>query len=218
MPIDGLTPLPVIFTEIITRGLVSSAGSTTKYSEQVYQFRRTSTTNPFNKANVDTAFQAAIVVPLYAALNARVTQQFNTVRVLNDAYDAPTPFNHAVAGSRTGDSIALTVSAYIQLSSGLRGRSFRGSKKIFPMSESDTTSGTDDIFNAGCLTRLGTYANAILAGFTDSDGNVWVPVVVSRKLSQLTINNVLICWNDITGVKVRSTSGVMRRRKVASVY
>jgi len=218
MPTDGLTPTPPVFIEVYTRGLVASAGSTTRYSEQVYHFRRSATIGTFDKSHIDTAFQAAIVVPCYAALNVRVTQQFNTVRVLNDALDAPQVFNHAVVGAIAGDSMATSVSAYIKGETGVRGRSYRGSKKLFPMSESDTTVATDDLWNTGCLTRLGTYAAAWLAGFTDSDGNTWTPVIVSRLLSQLRLNNVLITWNFLTSVAVRKTAGTMRRRKVASVY
>lgn len=211
-------PTPVVFVEAITTGIVASAGSTAKFSVQVYDYYRTSTVPTFSKSAFDTAFQAAVVVPLYAALNARLTQSNNSIRVLNDAFNAPQFFNHAVVGSITGDSMPLSNSVFIEGRTGIRGKRARGSKKLFPVSESQTTTGTDDILNAGALTVYGTFAAAWLAGFSDANGNNWVPVIVSRKYSQLKTNNVSIWWNQMTEAVLRKTIGSMRKRKVVSVY
>ena len=86
------------------------------------------------------------------------------------------------------------------------------------MSESDTTGGTDDIWNAGALGRLGTIAAAILAGFTDANGNIWKPIVVSQKKSQLRNNPTTVTFADINQVLVNKRVGSMRHRRVTSVY
>lgn len=218
MPTAVFPPAPVVYVEAISQGIVASAGSQSKISEQVSVWRRTSTTGAFTKAAFDTAYQAAIVVPTYAALNARVTQQLNGNRVLNSALDQFVFFNHAVVGSIAGDSMSPSVSAYLLFRTGLRGKSYRGSKKLYPMSESDTTTGTDDVWNAGCLGRLATIAAAYLAGFTDANGNVWICQVFSRILSVTISDPTTLTSNDLQSTMVRKTAGSMRHRKAKAVY
>lgn len=204
--------------EIVQKGTVAAAGSNAKYSEQVLHFRRTPTITPVDKSNVEAAYQVAIGGTIALALNERYTQQFVSVRIVNDALDQPVEFAENDAGAVTGDSMALTTSAYLIKRTGIRGRSYMGSLKLYPLSESQTTNGTDDELNAGALTVFGNVASAILAGFTDSDGNNWVPVVLSRKLSTLTSNPTNVVASTVVSIAVRKTMGVMRHRRPVSVY
>lgn len=208
----------LVDVEIIQQGIVAAAGSTSKNSVQVYHFHTATNSNNKNKANVATAFTAGIANKLALLLNVRYTGTTITTRWLNDALDSPTNSTWTTVGAIAGDSMTTAVSAYIKLTTGLRGKSYRGSKKLFPMSESDTTLLTDDEWNAACLTRLGTYATVLLAGFTDSDGNVWQPSVVSRLLSQLKKNPTTVTYSLITGTAVRKSLGSMRHRKAKSQY
>lgn len=214
-------PIPsnqVLHIECSFNGIVSGAGSNSRAMKAVMAFRRTNTVNPLNKANIDAAFQAAICVPMAAALNARFLQVNNSVRFLNDALDAPIFFSHALPGLVAGDSMATTLSAYIIMRTGLRGKSFRGSKKLFPLSEADTTALGDDIMNAAAIARFAAVANALLVGFTDANLNVWVPCVVSRLLSVLRTNPTAVVANDIIQTQLNKRIGSMRHRKVKSVY
>lgn len=214
-------PIPsnqITIVEIAVTGNVAAGGSNSKPFVFVFHFRRTATVLAVSKTQVDTAFQAAIVVPLALALNITFTQANNQLRWLNDALDAPIAFSHASVGAITGDRMATIDASFLLMRTGLRGKSYRGSKHFGPMSESDSTSGTDDIWNAGCLTRLGAVAAAILAGFTDAAGNVWVPSVVSRRLSQLTTNPTTLVANDVVQIAVNKRIGSMRHRHVKSVY
>jgi hypothetical protein len=215
MPIPS-NQITIVETSVIAQ--VAAGGSNSKPFAFVFHWRRTATVLAVSKAQVDTAFQSSVVVPLALALNLTWTQSNNTVRWVNDALDAPIQFSHAAVGAVTGDRMATIDAAFLLMRTGIRGKSYRGSKHFGPMSESDSTSGTDDIWNAGCLTRLGAVAAAILAGFTDAAGNIWVPSVLSRRLSQLVSNPTTVVANDVVQIAVNKRIGSMRHRHVKSVY
>lgn len=214
-------PIPltsVTHCEIEMKGIVAAGGSNTVNSDAVFQFRRTSTVNTLVKANIEAAFQTAIAVPITAALNARYTQSMNTVRYINDAMDQPVPVSRAVAGAIAGECLPTHLAAFLLTRTGYRGKSFKGSKHLFPFSEADTTLATADLWNAACKVRLLAIASAWLAGFTDSDSNVWKPVCLSRKLSILNTNPTNVIAYDLTQILVNQRVGSMKRRKVKSVY
>lgn len=214
-------PIPSTSVEVVeiqAKGVVSAGGSNAVNSDSVFQFRRTSTAGAITKASIESAFQTAIMIPITNALNARYVQTMNTVRYVDDALDQPVATTRAVAGQIAGECLPTTISAFLLTRTGLRGKSYKGSKKLFPFSEADTTLATADLWNAACLARLATIAAAYLAGFTDSNGNVWIPVVLSRLLSQLTTNPTVVARYDITAVLVNKRCGRMKRRQVRSVY
>lgn len=216
-----MAPIPdneKLLIEITTRATVAAGGSGARPVDFVTHWRRAATVNPFSKSQCDTAYQAAIAVPLFAALNLTCTQQYNQIRVVNDAQDAFVGFSHAVVGSITGDRMSVVNAAFLLLKTGFRGRSYKGSKHLGPMSESDSTTGTDDVWNAGCLARLATIAAAILAGFTDAGPNVYIPSVFSRSLSQYQANPTTIVATDVSSVLVNKRIGTMIGRRVPSVY
>jgi len=111
-----------------------------------------------------------------------------------------------------------TESAFLLFGTGLRGKSYRGGKHLFPLAESATTTGTDDILNAGALTYFGALAAQALLPLTDAGPNTWNPCVLSRKLSQLRSNPTTVTRNDVVSVSVNKRIGTMRHRKVKSLY
>ncbi|HET9309353.1 MAG TPA: hypothetical protein VFO46_25285, partial [Candidatus Sulfotelmatobacter sp.] len=169
MPIPANQMLNI---EIQVHGVVGAGGSGSRFSDFVFHYARQ---NPAlalpTKAQIDTAFQAAVVVPMGAALNARFLQSRNSIRYLDDALDAFADFSHAVVGAIAGDSMSTIIAAFHLGRTGLRGKNYLGKKHWFPLSESDTTSGSDDILNAGAITRFNTLGTAWLNGFTDASGN-----------------------------------------------
>lgn len=214
-------PIPsnqITHVEMRMQGLISGAGSSAKNTFSTFHFRRTTTVNVLSKANIDAAFQTAIGDKIVLALNLTWSQLSNTVRFPNDALDAPTPFTHVNVGARAGDRMASFCAAFLLLQTGLRGKSYRGGSHLGPLSEADSTSGTDDLLNAGALTRFGAIATPLLAGFTDANGNVWVPSVVSRVLSQLAVNPTTVVANDVISVLINKRIGRMKNREVRSVY
>jgi hypothetical protein len=214
-PFTGTTS--VIETKTVIS--VAAAGSGTKLFNFICHWRRIATTVAIDKTLIDTAYQAAIVVPLMAALNARATQVNNQVRSMNDANDLYSTVAHAVVGAIAGDSMPTEDAAFLLLRTNLRGKSYRGSKHLGPMSESDSTAGTEDLFNAACLARLATIAAAIVAGFTDTTPNTWKPSVLSRiSPAQYRTNPTTVVANDCTSIAVKKTIGSMLHRKAKSVY
>lgn len=216
-PTVNFAAAPAAIVQVVTNGNCAAAGSSNRKTAVISTWRRMLTALPFSKTQFDTAYQAAIVVPIAAALNARWTQTNNAVRVVNNWLDQPQKFGHASVGAIAGDSMPTTISAYIELLTGLRYGFNRGSKKLFPFSESDTTAGTEDFFNAGCIARLSTIAAAFVAGFTDAGGNIWIPVVLSTTYSTTTADPTKIYMASVVGATVSGRCGSMRHRKVKSL-
>jgi hypothetical protein len=215
-------PIPanqMINIEVAVHGTVAAGGSTSRLFISIFHFARQ---NPAlalpTKAQIDTAFQAQLVVPIGAALNLRFLQSFNTIRYLDDVTDPVIQFSHAVVGAITGDSMSTINSAFQLARSGLRGKAFLGKKHLFPLSESDTTAGSDDIFNAAAITRFTAINTAWLAGFTDASSNVWVPTVFSKSTSIYKTNPTTINAPVITSILLNKRLGHMRHRRVNSDY
>lgn len=214
-------PIPanqIVNAELVYKGTVASAGSSAKTMQAVFHYRRQATVVTPTKAALAAAWIAANRANLLAVLSLRFTSVGLTVRWINDALDAPVLTSDTHAGTVTGDSLPLTCSAFLLFQTGLRGRSFRGSKHLYPMAESQTTVLTDDIWNAATLTLLGALAASLLGNITDSTGNIWTPSIVSKKLSQLKSNPTTVVANDVTTIAVGKRVGMMRHRRVASLY
>jgi hypothetical protein len=214
-------PIPVnqiLNAEILLHGAIAAGGSNNALTVNTFHYRRTANVLPVSKAGLDAIFQSTVVIPLGAALNVRFLQAFNTVRWINDAVDAPVQFNHAVAGAVAGDSMTTIEAAFILLKSALKGKSYRGGKHFGPLSEADTTLGTEDIFNAAALVRWGAVLTALATPLVDGAGNTWLLEIVSRKLSQLLVNPTNVVSNDVSSFLLNKRIGRLRRRERKSVY
>lgn len=215
MPIPDTSKITV---EIAALGAITAGGSNVVNTANIFHFRRTTTVNPFNKAHIDAAFQLSVLAAMATALNNRWTSTGDTVRAIDDADDLPTGFAGGAVGAVAGDGMSTINAVYILLRSALRGKHYRGSKHFGPLSESDTTAPNEDILNAGAIANFGGIGTAILGGFTDADGNVWVPVVLSRSLSQLLVNPTTVVAVDVVSASLNKRVGRLRRREVKSVY
>lgn len=214
-------PIPanqIQFAEVKMFGLASAQGSTDHPFTYTFNFFRANLSLPITKQPIEIAFQAAIAVPVMLALNNTAVQTFNTIRFPDDALDAPVQFTRAIAGAVTGDAMTKTNSAFVLMRSGLRGRSYRGSKHFFPLSESDTTAAAADVLNAAAITRFTAVTAAMVTAWSDTNGNSWTPCVISKKLSQLTVNPTTIVDAVVNQVLLNSRIGTMVKRKVRSVY
>jgi hypothetical protein len=204
--------------EVVVRGNITSGGSTGKPTFNVFHFQRSTLTADINKANVDTAFQAAIASKMILALNNRWTQANNSTRCIDDANDPYLTVAHVNVGAVAGDGLNTLLCAYLLARSTLRKGSYRGAKRFGPLSESDCTAGGDDVLNAGAITKFAAIATAWLAGFTDGGGDVWTPVVFSRIQSQVKKNATTVVATTISQILVRKSLGRMKVREVAQVY
>lgn len=207
--------MPQQYMEIVSYATITAAGGTAKASNNVYNFYRASTVLPVVKSNIEAAFQAAIMAKVLLAMQQDYAQSRNTVRFVDDATDAPVSFTEAgvgaIATARGPDFQAVT----LQLKTGLRGRTFKGSKHYSPIAEADTDG---DVLTSGAATRFNTLGTAIVTGFTDSDGNVWIPTILSRKPpAQYVTNPTTVVATVITQALLNKSLGTMRRRKIRTV-
>lgn len=203
------------YVEIVSQGSASSIGGGPKNFFNVYQFVRLSALGSVSKANIEAAFQTAIITPLLAVLHDSYSQIANTVRFFDDATDAPQSFTETGAGGVSGDRLPDYNAVVVQLRTGLRGKSFRGSKHFGPIPESGTTG---DAIASGSVANWTTLYNAIVAGFSDSDGNNWVPVIKSnRPPANYTVNPCIVLAQIVSSARLNLTLGTMRRRKVKTV-
>lgn len=197
-------------------GVMASAGGRAVNTLNVFHYRRSTTANALNKAQVSAIFQTAVVVPLALALNVRFTQVNNTVRIVNDAQDQEVAFGNAAVGAIASDSYDSRSAVYMGYQTGIRGKRFRGSKHFAPLSEVDTTG---DILTGAGLARWQTVQAACAASFTDAGGNTWIPVVLQGPpLSQLRTNPTTVQTADVTTVTLNKAIGSMKRRRAGSVY
>lgn len=206
------------FIEIRLYGQIAAGGSNTKNTVNVFHYQQSVKGPSISKGNIDAIFQSTVVVPLAGGLNARWSQQRTNVRFLDDATDLGIDFSHATPGAIVGDSMATHLAVFLLLRTGLRGKNYRGSKHFGPLSESDTTAGTDDILNTAAVTRWVNIASALFTVLVDASGNSWTPFVVSRKLSQLKVNPVSVVGANVVQIAVNKRVGRMKRREVKSVY
>lgn len=203
------------YVEIVTQAYAVARGGSVKNIYNIYHFRRTNSVLPVSKANIESQFYTSIQTVVLAGLSVDYTETNVTVRFFDDATDAPVAFPETGVGAIAGERLQDFVAAVIQLKSGFRGKSGRGSKHYSPIAEADTNG---DVLDASGITQITAIGNAILAGFTDADGNVWVPVIKSSKPpAQYLVNPVTVNTHDVISVVLNKTLGTMKRRKVKTV-
>lgn len=212
-------PLTSVLTaEIQMKGQMASGGSNAINTNFVFHYKRTGTAVAPTKSALATAFQAGPGAAIVAALNNRWSESAVEVRWIDDALDQSFPFANVNVGAVAGDSMPSDQAAYLLFRTGIKGRSYRGSKHLGPLSESNTTAGTDDILNAAAITLFTTVATACAANLVDATPNTWVPVVFSRTLSQTRQNPTTIIVNAVSAILLNKRVGTMRRRKAKSAY
>jgi hypothetical protein len=214
-------PLPdnqLLVCEIVLRGNIAAGGSSPVKTNFIFHYRRLATANPSNLGNLYFQFNAGPMAAIVAALNARWTSSSVGLRWVNDATFQFFDVIVATPGAIAGDSLASDQAAYLLFRTGLRGRSNRGSKHLGPMSETDVTTPNDDIWNAGCLTRLAAINTALMAPLATAEGNNYVLTTLSRKNSILNANPTTVVTADVVAALVNKRTGSMVRRKTKSIY
>jgi len=200
--------------EIVVRGRMAAGGSSSTPAINVWHWRRTALSSTLTKSRINTAFQAAIVAAHLAAANVRYTPSSLTIRMIEDAVDFPTPFTVAGVGAIATAGSPSDAAIVLYLQTGLRGRKYRGYKHLAGCSEADTT---EDVLTGAGLGRWQAIQAAVLAGFTDADGNIWVPSVVSPSESYFKDNPTTVIANDATAVSLDTVVGTMRKRKPVQI-
>jgi len=207
-----------LHAELIVYGRTASGGSGVISTVTTFHYRRNAVVVAADKTALEAAFQAAIVVPFAAALNNRWTQDYNTCRLINDPLDVATITPRAVVGGVAGDSMPTFSCGYILLRSAFRGKSYRGFKRIGPLSEADATAAFEDIFNAAAIARMTTLRTAMITPLVDASPNTWTLEVVSRVLSNFDVTPCVVEASDVAEILLNKRITRSKRREVASSY
>lgn len=194
---------------VVSGSALATGEARTKIIQNVYDFYRTTAGGSPNKTNIKAAFKTSILTPLGACLSVSYVKNTIDVRFIDDATDPFQRFTDGVNGGVTGDSLPSLNNVTMQLVTGLRGGSFRGYKHYGPIAESHTAL---DYLNSTAIALWATYQTAFVAGFTDSDGFLWKPVVVSALLSDLIGPPVTVTSNFVTSTIVNAPLGRMKNR------
>jgi hypothetical protein len=195
-------------------GTLAAGGSNAVNVASVFHYRLTAIIAPPTKNAIEAGFNAGVVAALLAAYNVRYTQTNNSVRWVDDALDAPAFIPRAGVGAIATDGMPTIDSVSFLLQTGLRGKSYRGSKHFPGVNEIDTT---NDILVGAGFARWQAVQTAIQAALVDTALNTWVPSVLSRKLSVLGTNPTTVVANDVVQVLLNKNVGTMRRRRVLTV-
>lgn len=202
---------PHKYMRMVVRGsAVSTAEVRTKLVDNVYDFYRISLSGTPVKTQAITAFKAAILTPLGAALSVSFVKAFIDCRFIDDPLDPFLTVADGVNGAVAGDSLPSVNNVMMQLKTGIRLGSNRGAKRHGPIAESSTTL---DYLNAGSITLFAAYQTAYLAGFTEATSGVaWLPFLVSAKQSVMRGMVATIVGNPITQTIVNAPLGKLSTR------
>lgn len=216
MPTAVGNPANPNFVEIAVIGhVVNNDGITNKNIVNVYHYRRSAGGVVPSNANVEAAF-AALIKPNYAAcLSVALVGDDVRTRFLDDPSFPVAPSGDTFPGGLSGDNAPTCESAYVKVRSNIRGKNYRGSKHFSPIAESSTLNQELTITAIGLFSAL---AVALFTNFTDADGNVWRPIILSRTLSNLTTSPASITYGDVIFAQASKTIGTMRHRKEKARY
>jgi len=202
------------FANAVILGVLSPDGETPRKCYNTFDFRRTSNSLAFSGASLGAAMKAALMTPLLAATTSLYNPTAIDVRALDDPTDAyvRTAFNNP--GTQDADQYAADTAVYLQLLSGIRGRSYNGSKHFGGGSEDNITSGYLNADGVTLWTAMKTLLTTwATTGLTDGIGNVWKLVIVSRTLSNLAATPAIFTGAAITSVLLNKRVGTMGRRR-----
>ena len=138
--------------------------------------------------------------------------------MINDPLDVATIYPQVAQGMVMGDSMPTLNSAYLLLRTAFRGKSYRGFKRLGPLSEADTTAATEDTFNAAAITRFQALRLALITPLVDASPNQWTLEVVSRFLSNFEVTPCTVESADVNEILLNKRITRSKRREVASVY
>lgn len=206
--------MPATFAQIKAGWIIAAAGSNTRKIVSTYYYNRNNTVLPLSKGNIAAAFDVAMNTSLLLASVSRMTQEYIGVRFIEDYTDAEVQYAYAGVGALGTDSLPDGCTVTVELQTGLRGGSYRGWKRYPGVAEASTTG---DVLTGGGLTLWQAVRDAAGATFTDADGNVWSPWVVSQKLSTLNAPVTNVVAYAVNSVVLNKNIGYMKRRRPTRV-
>jgi len=196
--------------EVKVNGLLAALGMATTETVNLFHYRRTTFPNPFNHANFLDAVMTLLEPDWLDAVSASWSLVDWNARCLDDATDAGATATGGGAGSIAGDCLPGFNNMLVSKKSGMRGPSYRGRFYFCGVPESGVDGNT---LAAGQLALLTTLAALLDNGFSDSDGNAYVPCVFSPSLSQVEMNPTFCYTSDVVQCEAKDPVSVLRSRK-----
>jgi|SRR5882672_1265917 len=196
--------------EVLVQANILNSGTPGRKSFNVFDFAPVAPPLVFSKNDLETSFITYFQGAVQALLHQDWSWYQASLRFIDDALDPYITYPVAIVGSETTDRAPGFQAVTLRYVTGVRGRSYRGSKHFSPIAEADTDG---DSLTSGQFGAWGSAGSALQAGFTDGNGNQWIPVVVSRKLSQLIVNPTNVVFTNVIAVVPNIILGTMRHRK-----
>ncbi len=218
MPIPDASKFTV---EIDLQGTISPEGSQTYTTMTIFRYRRNTGAPVFDKSDIAFHFETTLVTEFAALLNHTYALDFIRVRCMEDPSDPfldVVPAGAPVVGAIAGDRMPPDNVAFILKKTAYRGKHYRGGSWLSPMSESDTTAGTADLFNAAALTRLNAYAAKLDDNFTDTAGNVWTPIIAQMSLIDDSTVPWIVPYSPIVQAIPKKSVSRLKTRTPRRVY
>lgn len=200
--------------EVVHTGEIDAGGSNSEKCVNVYHFRRTAFVRNIDKAAAGIACKAAILDKVILALSARYTSQHYQVRCIDDRYDPYLKVDFTDPGAIAGVALPTNLCCMFNCKSALRGRDTQGRKFFAPFAEAHTT---DDVWNATGLTLTGAIKTGLLAGFTDSTGDVWKYCIVSKSRGDMRAIPAVYWKYDVSTIDIQARIAQLSGRRVKSV-
>lgn len=209
------SPMPVTnVVELVMTGVVTETGGSSKNIVNVFHyFQSPNVPSPPSAALVAQQFRAHPWADIAAQLSAAYVASNMTARYLDDATNQAIGTSLGASGAIALPRLSSAEAVVTPLQTGLRGKSFRGSKHFGVL---PAASVVGDELTAGAEAAWLAVAAAMLTPLTVS-GQTFVPCIVSKTLSQLRFNPTFIIAVPLTAVLVNKTIGTMRKRKEPTV-
>ncbi len=203
----GSVSLPTVIEISVVAQVAHEDGSLYPVTN-IYHYRGDASNTSPAKGNVLNAFAAAVHAAVIAAI---ASADYDTVLIGGRWVDDPTDEVDTIDGDPavgSGDTLPLRNAVVFNLRGGVRGKVYRGRKFYSPILESLTTK--DELTTTTNYLALGV---ALLATLTDSDGNIWYPIVLNVSSSDLTASPAVMSYFYVTTATLNLNIGELKRRK-----
>ena len=196
---------------VVVKGHSTAADPRSPNIFNTFFYARALTVLPTSKPSFDTAFKSAVNSVIYPLLSVNYVQDYIQYRYQDDALDAwYTTVAGLTSGAVTGDIVPSLMNVSVQLQTGIRGKSYRGSKHFGPIAKSATLL---DQLTSAAQSAWAVVTAALIVSITDGLGNVWVPVCLSRQPPyQMKVNPTAGSFNAYTAAVLNIDLGRQKKR------
>lgn len=209
------TPLAPLFAEVAIKAHDAQSDAINRPFVNIFHFYRLTNLTNTDEGALVAAFNTVMTSGLNGALSDQYLGDSCDVRFMDDPTRAAAVLGATANGGVAGDRYAnLGAVVTRKKCAGARGRSYKGSSHWGPIPESHTTK---DELNVTGLAAWAVLINdmntSMVGGLSVTGGDVWLPIVLSATMSNLTSNPISASGAIITEFTLNTIIGTMRRRK-----